>query len=77
MAETSVEDMGTIQESMMLLDVISEYPETEAVFRCYDSRAGKCLLCHHLFETIAEVSMTYGLDKKKLLAELKKAALQE
>ena len=77
MAETSVEDMGIIQESMTLLDVVSEHPETEEVFRSYDSRAGKCLLCHHLFETIAEVSMTYGLDKKKLLKELKKAALQE
>ena len=73
----SVEYMGIVQESMTLLDVVSEHPETEVVFHSYDSRAGKCLLCHHLFETIAEVSMTYGLDKKKLLKELKKAALQE
>ena len=69
--------MSKIDESMTLLDVVAAHPETEAVFRRYDELAGTCLLCQHLFESIADISGSFGLDKEMLLAELNRAVSQE
>jgi hypothetical protein len=59
-----------ISPDMTVLDVVSRHRETEAVFREYDGRAGVCICCDALFETIRDVSKRYGLDLEALLSDL-------
>ncbi len=59
-----------IHSEMTVLDVISRYRQTEAVFKSYDARAGECVCCQALFESLRDVAEKYDLDLNKLLAEL-------
>ena len=59
-----------IHSEMTVLDVISRYRQTEAVFKSYDARAGECICCQALFESLRDVAEKYDLDLNKLLAEL-------
>ena len=59
---------------MTLLDIVSEYEETIAVFSRYDAQAGECLCCNALFMSVAEAAQTYQLDLAALLEELNTAA---
>jgi hypothetical protein len=63
-----------IHPEMTVLDVISRYRETEAVFKQYDERAGECICCQALFEPLRNVATKYGLDLKKLITDLEAAA---
>lgn len=63
-----------IDANMTVLDVVSRYRQTEAVFRRYDEKAGVCLCCHALFDSLREVADKYGLDLDRLLADLELAA---
>jgi hypothetical protein len=40
-----------INADMTILDVVSRYRETEAVFKQYDQKAGACLCCQATFST--------------------------
>ena len=60
-----------ITPDMTLLEVLSQYRETEAVFRRYEGEIQECLLCHALFDTLAEAAARYGLDLDRLLADLR------
>jgi len=55
---------------MTVLDVISRYRETEAVFKRYDERAGGCICCQALFDSVQRVAEKYRLDLSELLADL-------
>ncbi len=59
-----------ISPKMTVLDVISRYEDTEAIFKKYEEKTGACILCEALFEPIQNVAERYDLDLKKLLAEL-------
>lgn len=59
-----------IRPEMPLLDVVDLYPQTEAVFRKYDQRAGVCLCCQALFESLRETAEKYGLVLEMLLDDL-------
>jgi hypothetical protein len=59
-----------ITPEMTILDIVSRYRETEAVFKRYDKLAGACLCCQSLFESIADVSLQYGLNIENLLSDL-------
>ncbi len=63
-----------IQSHMILLDIVEQFPETDPVFREYDSVIGKCLLCHNLFDSIHDVTKEYLLDEKDLLRKLNEVA---
>lgn len=63
-----------IRPEMTVLDIVCQYRQTEAVFRQYEKDAGACLLCEALFDPLAEVAGKYGLDLKKLVADLERAA---
>lgn len=63
-----------IHQEMTILDVISKYRETEAVFKQYDERAGECICCQALFEPLRNVAAKYGLDLKRLMRDLEAAA---
>ncbi len=68
------EERPDIQPHMTVLDVVSRYRRTEAVFRKYDDKAGVCLCCDALFEPLWEVTDKYGLDLAALMADLKASA---
>ena len=55
---------------MTVLNVVSRYRRTEAVFKSYDARAGECICCQALFESLRDMAEKYDLDLNKLLAEL-------
>ncbi|MBN2034464.1 MAG: hypothetical protein JW836_14415 [Deltaproteobacteria bacterium] len=55
---------------MTILDVVSRYAQTEAVFKQYDQEAGVCLCCKALFDSIKDVAEKYGLDLSRFLADL-------
>ena len=65
-----------IQPGMTILDVVSRYRRTEAVFKRYDESAGVCLCCQALFDTLQDVAEQYGLDLEQLTEELQTAASQ-
>ena len=64
----------SMRADMTILDVVSQYRQTEAVFRKYDETAGVCLCCDALFESLQAVSEKYGLNLDKLLEDLEFAA---
>ena len=66
-----------IQGDMTLLDVVSRFRQTEAVFRKYDERAGVCLCCEALFETLRHTARKYDLDLQQLLADLEVAVRED
>ncbi|MBW2284616.1 MAG: hypothetical protein JRF65_08470 [Deltaproteobacteria bacterium] len=60
------EERPDIRPNMTVLDVISRYRRTEAVFRKYDDKAGVCLCCDALFEPLWEVAVrAMSLLKKR------------
>jgi hypothetical protein len=62
-----------IHPDMTVLDVVSRFRQSEAVFKKYDERAGVCICCEALFEPLKEASAKYGLDLKELLSDLESA----
>lgn len=73
MAKAESAQDSPIRREMTILEVISEYGETEAVFKRYDEYAGECLCCRALFDSLQEVSEKYGFNLKKFMADLKAA----
>jgi len=63
-----------ITPDMSVLDVISQYRETEEVFRACDEAAGDCICCNTLFETLRDVAEKYNLDLEQLLDHLQATA---
>ena len=62
-----------IHPGMTVLDVVSRYRETEAVFKQYDARAGECICCQALFDSVQDVAEKYHLDLAELLTDLESA----
>ncbi|MGC9325176.1 MAG: hypothetical protein ACP5G0_10570 [Desulfomonilia bacterium] len=62
-----------ISKDMTVLDVVTAYKGTEKVFGNYDVKAGECICCNSLFETIESISVKYGLDIDILIEDLREA----
>ncbi len=69
------EAKSPITPEMTLLEVLYQHRGTEKVFCRYEGEAQGCLMCHALFDTLAEAAAKYGLDLDKLLKDLQKAAI--
>lgn len=65
-----------IGPEMTVLEVVSTHRETEAVFQRYNTKAGECICCKALFETLRDVAHRYDLDLQGLLADLRSEAGQ-
>lgn len=63
-----------ITPEMTLIEVLYQHRRTEKVLRRYEGEAQGCLLCHALFDTLAEAAVKYGLDLDKLMKDLREAA---
>ncbi len=64
-----------ISEDMTILDIVSDYPETESVFKSYDQKIGECICCRKLFDTLRETADCYALDLTALLNELNSSCI--
>ncbi|MBN2061972.1 MAG: hypothetical protein JW882_16305 [Deltaproteobacteria bacterium] len=60
----------TINPEMTILDIVSRYRQTEAIFRKYDDKAGVCLCCQALFDPLRDVVNQYGLDIEEIMSKL-------
>ncbi|KUG24379.1 hypothetical protein ASZ90_005844 [hydrocarbon metagenome] len=67
------EEKKEISADTILLDVVSHWPATEAVIKKYDEKAGVCLCCSCLFDTVGDVAARFALDGDMFLSDLKKA----
>ena len=63
-----------IEPGMTVLDIVSAYSATQAVFKRWDDRAGECICCNALFDPLETVAAKYNLDLSALIQDLKKAA---
>ena len=54
-----------------------EMTVTESVFHRYDERAGECICCRALFDSLEDVAKRYRLDLEMFLRDLAVAARQE
>ena len=68
------QEKSVITPDMTLVEVLSQHRQTEAVFRSYEGKAKGCLLCHALFNTLAEAAAKYGLNLDRLMQDLEKSA---
>jgi hypothetical protein len=59
-----------IRPEMTVLDVLSRFRRTEAVFRKYDEKAAECICCNALFEPLKNLAAKYDLNLDNLLQEL-------
>jgi len=66
-------DEAAITPEMTLIEVLYQYRQTEEVFRRYEGEAQGCLLCHALFDTLAEAAAKYKLDMDRLLKDLRES----
>jgi hypothetical protein len=71
MNEDRHDNRSRINPDMTILDIVSRYRQTEAVFKQYDEKAGACLCCDALFSTLKDVADKYCLDLEEMMAELK------
>lgn len=71
---TSKETPSKITPDMTVLDVVSRWRQTEAVFRSYDKTAGECICCNALFETLSDAAARYRLDLASLIRDLQEAS---
>ncbi len=69
-----MKEVQNISANMTVLDIVSEYPKTEAVFKAYDEQVGECICCQKLFETVQQVAEEYKLELADLLEKLNSAA---
>ena len=62
-----------IEPGMTVLDIVSTYNATQEVFKRWDDRAGECICCNALFESLETVAEKYNLDLSALVQDLKNA----
>lgn len=74
MSRSASENIQQIRPEMTVLDVVSKYRQTEAVFKHYDLQAGECICCQALFESLQDMAARYRLDLERLLSDLNKVA---
>lgn len=63
-----------IESGMTVLDIVSTYSATQDVFKRWDDRAGECICCNALFESLEAVAEKYNLNLSALVQDLKRAA---
>jgi len=64
--------LDTIQPETTVYDLVVTCNDTAAVFESYNDQAGECICCESLFLSLAEIAEKYGLDLRRLMADLQK-----
>ena len=73
MNKTRSQEESPVHADMTILDIVSQFRKTEAVFRKYDEKARVCLCCEALFEPLKSIAEKYRLNLENLLADLNAA----
>ncbi len=60
-----------ITPEMTILDIISQYRETEKIFKRLDAELGVCVCCQGLFLPLGEAARRYGFDLLSALADIR------
>ncbi|MGM0418145.1 MAG: hypothetical protein ACQEQS_05440 [Thermodesulfobacteriota bacterium] len=55
---------------MTLLDIMAEYENSEEIIKSYDKKAGTCLCCNHLFETLEDVCKKFSLSEEEIISRI-------
>lgn len=66
--------ISAIEPGMTVLDIVSTYSAAQEVFKRWDDRAGECICCNALFESLDAVAEKYNLDLAALVQDLRNAA---
>ena len=69
MSKVSSKEEKHILPEMIVLDVVSRYKGSEAIFKKYDEQAGVCICCQALFETLRDITEKYGIELERLLTK--------
>ncbi len=77
MTAPQIPDPALIRPDMTVLDIVSNFRSTEAVFKQWDQKAGECICCNALFEPIESAAAKYGLDLLAFLSDLEQAAKKD
>ncbi len=62
-----------ISADSILLDVLSEHPQTLNIIRTYEKSSSICICCTYLFATLAEIAGHCGIDQAELLERLNRS----
>ena len=70
----AVRVLPCIETGMTVLDIIDRHQATATVFKACNERAGECICCQALFDTVPQVADRYGLALNQLIDELNSVA---
>lgn len=59
-----------IDQQKTVLDIISHYRQTEAIFKQYDQEASACICCEALFDSLESLARNYNLNLEQLVDDL-------
>ena len=57
-------------EKNTVLEWVETYPDTEIIFKSFDKKIGKCILCECLFDSIEAIAQENAIDLRELLKQL-------
>ena len=72
MQDTTIggETPPSIAPGTIMIDIISQYRHTEAIFKHLEEETGACVLCQGLFLSLGEAAEKFGFDLETLLKNL-------
>lgn len=70
-------EKSPIDPKMSVLDVVHRFKSTEQVFRSYDQKAGVCVLCEALFESLEGFAARFDINLAELTSRLENACKQD
>ncbi len=59
-----------IDKTKTLLEIVEDHPERETTIRAFDEKAGACLLCSNLFDSLEAIEDQYGIDLSEMVDKL-------
>ena len=64
------DETTAITPETVILDIISRYRETEAVFKRLEQETGACICCQALFLPLGEAAARFGFDLDRALDDI-------
>ena len=59
-----------ITPGTMIIDIISQYRQTEVIFKHLEEETRACVCCEGLFLSLQEAAKRFGFDLETVLADL-------
>jgi hypothetical protein len=71
--KTNDETPPAIAPETLMIDIISHYRQTEAIFKHLEEKTGTCVLCEGLFLSLKDAARQFGFDLGDVLGNLRSA----